>query len=70
MHAGREQESDQCGRWTREAERADGAVVDVAQQEVVDGPVPVPRELVPGDGVPPVAVEAAVGEAGEFGQGV
>ena len=41
-------------------------MVDVAEEEVVDGPVPVARVLVPADGVPPVAVEAAVGEAGEL----
>lgn len=45
-------------------------MVDVAQEEVMDGPVPVARELVPGDRVPPVGVEAAVGEEGEFGEDV
>lgn len=38
----------------------------MSQQEVVDGPVPVAGELVPGDGVPPVGVETSVGEVGEF----
>lgn len=40
----------------------------MAQQEGVHGPVPVARVLVPRCAVPPVGVEAAVGEEGEFGQ--
>ena len=51
-------------------ESADAAVVDVAEQEVVHGTIPVARVLIPGHGVPPVAVEAAVGEACDFGQDV
>lgn len=45
-------------------------MVDVPQEEVVHWAVPVACELVPGDGVPPVGVEAAVGEVGEFGEDV
>lgn len=33
-------------------------------------PVPVARKLVPGYGVPPVRVEAAVCEVGDFGEEV
>lgn len=70
VHAGAEQEGDERGRGARDAERADGRVVDVSQQECVHGAVPVARELVPRRAVPPVGVEAAVGEEGEFGQNV
>lgn len=45
-------------------------MVDVAEEEVVDWTVPVACELVPGDGVPPVGVEAAVGEEGELREDV
>ena len=42
----------------------------MAKQEVMHGPVPVARVLVPGHTIPPVAVEAAVREAREFGEHV
>lgn len=45
-------------------------MVDVAEEEVMYWPIPVPRELVPGDGIPPVCVEAPVREIGDFGQKV
>ena len=70
MHKRRQQEGDKGGFELAEAQGRDGRVVDVAEQEVVDGAVPVARVLVPRDAVPPVAVEAAVGEEGEFGEDV
>jgi len=45
-------------------------VVDVAEQKVVHWSVPIASVLVPGDTVPPVAVEAAVSEASDFGEHV
>lgn len=48
--------------------RARGAV-DVAAQEGVDGNIPLARKLHPVGRVPPVGVEVAVGEAGDFGKG-
>ena len=48
----------------------DGRVVDVAEEEVVNGAIPVAGKLVPGDAVPPVGIEAAVGEESEFGEEV
>ena len=47
-------------------EGRDGGVVDVPEQEVVHGPVPVARVLVEGRAVPPRGVEAPVGEVGQF----
>lgn len=41
-------------------------MVDMTQKEVVHWSVPVPCELVPGDAVPPVCVEATVREIGDF----
>lgn len=43
--------------------------VDVTAQEAVDGYVPLAAELHPVGAVPPVAVEVAVGEAGDLGEG-
>ena len=37
-------------------------MVDMAEQEVVDRPIPVASVLVEGYGVPPRAVEASVGK--------
>lgn len=45
-------------------------MVDVSEEEVVHGTVPVASVLVPRYAVPPVAVEASVREAGEFGEDV
>lgn len=45
-------------------------VVDVPKQESVHGAVPVAGILVPGDRVPPISIESAVGEIGEFGENV
>ena len=70
MHESREQKRDKRRRRLGQVEGADRRVVDVAKQEVVDGSVPVARVLVPRDAVPPVTVEAAVGEAGEFGENI
>lgn len=70
MHARAEQERDERGRGAGNVQRADGRVVDVPQQKGMHGPIPVARELVPRGAVPPVAVEAAVGEEGEFRQHV
>lgn len=41
-------------------------MVDVSEEEVVNGAIPVASELVPGRGIPPVGVEAAVGEHCQF----
>lgn len=41
-------------------------MVDVSEEEVVNGTVPVASELVPGCGIPPVGVETAVGEHRQF----
>ena len=70
MHAGREKKGDESSEGPRDAEGRDGRVVDVPEQEVVHGSVPVARELVPGRTVPPVGVEAAVREEGQFGEDV
>lgn len=43
-------------------------MVYVAKEEVVDGAIPVASELVPRRRVPPVRVEAPVGEKGQLGQ--
>ena len=32
--------------------------------------IPIPRELIPRDAIPPIRVEAAVGEVGELGKNV
>jgi len=40
----------------------------VAAEEVVHGNVPLAREFQPVERVPPVGVEAAVAEAGDFGE--
>ena len=45
-------------------------VIRMPQQEIMHGPVPVARETVPADAVPPRGVEEAVGVAGEFGEEV
>ena len=45
-------------------------MVDVSEEEVVNGAIPVASELVPGRGIPPVGVEAAVGEHRQFGEDV
>lgn len=41
-------------------------MVDVSEEEVVNGAIPVASELVPGRGIPPIGVEAAVGEHRQF----
>ena len=41
-------------------------MIDVAKEEIVDWSVPIAGELVPGDAVPPVRIEPAVREIGEF----
>lgn len=45
-------------------------MVDVTKEEIVDWTIPVSRELIPAYAIPPVRVEAAVGEVGEFCQEV
>ena len=45
-------------------------MVNVAEEKVVHGTVPVAGELVPGHAVPPIGVEAAVREEGELGEDV
>lgn len=51
-------------------EGADGGMVDVAQEEVVHGAIPVARKLVPRGAVPPVGVEATVGEHGQLSEDI
>lgn len=62
-----EQERDQ-GAHVPAQVRPAGAV-DVPAQEMMDGDVPLAAELEPVARVPPVAVEVAVGEAGDLGEG-
>ena len=45
-------------------------MIDVPKQEIVNGTIPVTGVLVPSDGIPPVTVEPAIGEACHFGQDV
>lgn len=63
---GADQESDGHGYGGRDV--GFGRKKDVAPEEVVDGYVPLPRELEPVAAVPPVRVEVSVGEAGDFGE--
>ena len=63
---GAQQEGEEGGLGLAEVQRAHGAVVDVSQQELVDGDVPDSAELLEGDAVPPVTVEVPVCEPGEF----
>ncbi len=63
MHDSAEQESEECRLHLREMEERDRRVVDVPKQKVVDGSVPVASVLVERYGVPPCAVEAAVGKS-------
>ena len=64
---GGDEESDEGGGGAGEV--GAGGAVDVAAEEVVDGDVPLAGELEPVDAVPPVGVELAVGEAGDFREG-
>lgn len=70
MHQSTQKERHECRGLFAELESRDAGMVDVSEEEVVDGTVPVAGVLVPGYGVPPVAVEAAVGEEGAFGEDV
>lgn len=45
---------------------ADGGMVDVAEEKVVNGPVPVPSECIPRGTVPPVRVKSSVRESCDF----
>lgn len=67
MADGRDEEGDDGG--VGAADVRPGRAVDVAPQEAVDGYVPLAAELHPVGAVPPVAVEVAVGEAGDLGEG-
>lgn len=67
MADGRDEEGDDGG--VGAADVRPGGAVDVAPQEAVDGYVPLAAELHPVGAVPPVAVEVAVGEAGDLGEG-
>lgn len=68
MHACRQEEGDQAGRQPRDLECTDSTVVDMPQQEVMDGAIPVPGKLIPGDRIPPVGIESTVCEPSDFGQ--
>ena len=70
VHARREQEGDHGGGAARELKGRDARMIDVAQEEVVYRPVPVASELIPRDRVPPVGIEASIGEAGELSEEV
>lgn len=49
---------------------ADGGVVDVAKEKVVDRPVPISSECIPRGRVPPIRVESSVRESSDFCQDV
>lgn len=66
----RQEERDERSCRFRQPERRDRRVVDVPQQEMVDGPVPVPRVVVEAGTVPPQAVEIPRGEQCDFGEDV
>lgn len=68
MDRGAEQEGDEGGVGAGQGVSGDATVVGEPEEEIVYGPIPVPGERVPGHTVPPVAVEAPVGETGEFAQ--
>jgi hypothetical protein len=70
VYTGRQQEGHQASRNVGEAKRADGAVVNVPQQEVMDRSIPIASKLVPGDRVPPVSVESPIGEPGDLGHSI
>lgn len=65
------QRTNQERRHGREGSAHGGARrrVHVAAEEVVYGNIPLARELEPIEAIPPVGVEAAVGEACDFGEG-
>ena len=62
------QRTDQKRSHGREGSAHGGARrrINVATEEVVHGDIPLARELEPVEAVPPVGVEAAVGEACDF----
>jgi len=70
VHDSTKQEGDHGGRATGNMPGGDTTMVDVPEEEAVHRLIPVAGEGVPGRGIPPGAVEAAVGEEGEFGQDV
>lgn len=45
-------------------------MINMSKEEVVNGAIPVAGELVPGRGIPPVGVKAAVGEHRQFRQDI
>lgn len=49
---------------------ADGGMVDVAEEKVVNGPVPVPSECIPRGTVPPIRVKPPVREPCDFREDV
>ena len=70
MHARREEERHKSGGATFEVEGRDGGMICETKEEGVHGRVPVSRELAPVGRVPPVRVEAAIGEEGELREGI
>lgn len=67
VHDGRDEEGDDCGdHFARVRPRRR---VDVSAEERVHGDVPLAGEFHPVCRVPPVCVEVAVAEAGDFGEG-
>lgn len=70
MYQRRQQESyERCG-FAGEMKRRDAGMVDMSKEEIMHGTIPVAGVLVPRHTIPPVAVEASVGETGEFGEDV
>ena len=66
MDQRRKEEGREHGGRLGEVERCDRGVVDVPEEEVVDGAVPIARVLVEGGAVPPRGVETPVGEVGQL----
>ena len=49
---------------------ADGGMVDMAEEKVVNRPVPIPSECIPRGAVPPIRVKPSVRKSGHFRQNV
>jgi len=70
VHESTKQEGDHGSGAAGNMPGGDAAMVDVPEEEAVHGLIPVAGKSIPGRGIPPGAVEAAVGEEGEFGEDV
>ena len=67
MQESRDEESDDGSK--RPAQMAPRGTIDMPPEEVVNGDVPLARELQPVAAIPPIGVEVAVGEARDLGEG-